>query len=158
LSKHLLFIHYYGGDKLNTNNFDRPCNTILENIKRIDKAQKKAVIEDTTSCITCETSLLTTAYNTIPIALSTCCGTRITGVIDLAGETTIYFRIEAIRCCRYVTVRLLEEIVVDEVPTLIETPFTMVIDLDCVGTMQCFAPISITLCTDSTAMNDTDEN
>lgn len=143
---------------MNTNIQDKPCNTILENIKRIDKAQKRAIIDETNVCITCEASLLTTTYNTIPVAFTTCCGNRITGLIDLEGTTTGFFRIEAIRCCRYVTVRLLEEIVVDEVPTLVETPFTMVIDLDCVGTMQCFAPISITLCTDSTAMNETDEN
>lgn len=143
---------------MNTNNYDRTCNTILDNIKKIDKAQKKAVFEETTSCITCETSLLTTTYNTIPVAFTTCCGTRITGVIDLAGETTIYFRIEAIRCCRYLTVRLLEQIIVDDLPTLVETPFTMIIDIECIGSMQCFQPILIALCTDSIAMSDTDES
>lgn len=143
---------------MNTNNpNERICNTILDNIKRIDKAQKRAVIEETNTCITCETSLLTTAYNTIPLTFTTCCGNRITGLIDLEGTTTVFFRIEAVRCNRYVTVRLLEEITVDEVPTLIETPFTMVIDLDCVGSIQCFAPISITLCTDSLAMSENDE-
>ena len=54
-------------------------------------------------------------------------------------------------------VRLLEETTVGEVTTLVETPFTMVLDIDCIGTMQCFAPISITLCTASVAMNETDE-
>jgi hypothetical protein len=145
--------------KMNTNNpCEKLCNTILDNIKRIDKAQKKAIIEQTNTCITCETSLLTTAFNTIPLSFTTCCGNRITGLIDLTGTTTIFFRVEAVRCNRYITVRLLEEITVGEVPTLIETPFTMVIDLECVGSVQCFAPISITLCTDSLAIIENEEN
>ena len=140
-----------------TNPGERYCNTILENIKRIDKAQKRAIIEQTNTCITCETSLLTTAFNTIPLTFTTCCGNRLTGLIDLVGTTTIFFRVEAVRCNRYITVRLLEETTVGDVPTLIETPFTMVIDLECVGSIQCFAPISITLCTDSLAMSEPDE-
>lgn len=143
---------------MNTNNTgERLCNTILDNIKRIDKSQKRAVIEQTNTCISCENSLLTTAFNTIPLTFTTCCGNRITGLIDLTGTTTIFFRVEAVRCNRYITVRLLEETTVGDVTTLIETPFTMVIDLECVGSIQCFAPITIALCTDSLAMSENDE-
>ena len=144
---------------MNTNILtDRVCNTILDNIKRIDKAQKRAIIEQTSTCITCETSLLTTAFNTIPLSFITCCGNRLVGFIDLTGTPTPFFRVESVRCNKYVTVRLLEETTVGEVATLVETPYTMVIDIDCIGSIQCFSPISITLCTSSLAMSETDDN
>lgn len=139
---------------MNIINTENQCNIILENIKRIDRNQKKAVIADNNTCISCDATLLSTINNTIPISLTTCCGNRITGIINLDGTTTYFFRVEAIRCNRYLTVRMLEEIEVEGVATLVETPYTMVVDLECVGTMQCFTPISITLCTQSLAMSD----
>ena len=147
---------------MNTNNNDktcndRICNTILETIRRIDRAQKRAVIDESNTCITCERSLLSTAFNTIPLTFTTCCGNRITGIIDLTGTQTAFYRIESIRCNRYVTVRLLEETTVGEVTTLVETPYTMIVDIECIGSIQCFSPISITLCTSSMAMSDNEE-
>ena len=120
------------------------CNYIKETVNRIDKIQKRVISDTTTlTCVSCETSLFTSANNTIPVRFTTCCGNPITAVTATDGTTTEYFRIESVRCNRYVTVRLLD-------PTATTaTLYTMIIDLDCIGTIQCFEPITVEVCTSS---------
>ena len=128
---------------VNTDNFG--CNTIRDTVINIDKLQKAVVTNNVGTCVTCETSLLS-SNNTIPVSFTTCCGNRICGLIGTTSETTCFYRIESIRCGRYVTVRLLSE----SEGTLEATPYTMIIDLDCVGVLQCFEAITIAVCSLST--------
>ena len=119
------------------------CNHIKDTVSKIDKIQKEVVSDTTLTCVSCETSLFTSLNNTIPVRFTCCCGTPITGVIGAGGDTTEYFRIESLRCNRYVTLRLLD-------PTATSaTTYTMILDLDCVGTLQCFEPITVEVCTSS---------
>lgn len=123
------------------------CNFIKESVTKIDKLQKEVVSDSTGRCIACEASLFTSAYNTIPVRFYTCCGNPIIGNIGTSATETVYFRIEAIRCGRFVTLRLLEP--TGEDSTLVGTNYTMILDLDCVGSMQCFEPISVEVCSQS---------
>lgn len=122
------------------------CNYIKETVCKIDKLQKEVITVGENRCVSCDTSLFNPANNTIPVVLYNSCGTMFTGFTDLTGATTQYFRIESIRCGRYVTLRLLTQN--DE--ALTATLRTMVIDLDEVKGIQCFEPITVELCTSST--------
>lgn len=124
------------------------CNYIKESVAKIDKLQKEVISETTGRCIACEASLFTSANNTIPVRFYTCCGNPITGTIGTTETSTVFFRIESLRCNRYVTLRLLQS-TGGEDPTLTGTDYTMIVDLDCVGCMQCFEPISVEVCTQS---------
>ena len=119
------------------------CNYIKETIAKIDKLQKEVVTVGENRCISCDTSLFNPANNTIPVALYCRCGNLFTGLTDTAGTTTSFFRIESIRCGRFVTLRLL----VQDGDTLTATLRTMVLDLDEVKGIQCFEPITVELCT-----------
>ena len=131
------------------------CNVIKDTICKIDKLQKDAVANTLSDrCITCETSLFTNAYNTIPITLNTCCGNMITGRYNLDGNPSQYFRVENIRCKRFVTLRILALENTNEDPNqpnqnLYGTNYTMIVDLDCVGSVQCFEPINVEICSQS---------
>ena len=84
------------------------------------------------------------AFNTIPIRLTTCCsGTPIEAVIGAGGPLTSYFRVESICNNRYVKLRLLSATVVEGVVVLAGTNYTIVVDLECIGSIQCFEPINI---------------
>lgn len=124
------------------------CNYIKESVAKIDKLQKEVISEATGRCIACEASLFTSANNTIPVRFYTCCGNPITGTIGTTECSTVFFRIESIRCNRYVTLRLLKNVCGEE-STLTGTDYTMIVDLDCVGSMQCFEPICIEVCSQS---------
>lgn len=124
------------------------CNFIRETVTKIDKIQKEVISDSTGRCIACEASLFTSANNTIPVRFTCCCGTPFEALIGVTGATTSFFRIESIRCNRYVTLRLLEPTGGD--PALTGTDYTVILDLDCVGTIQCFEPISVEVCTTST--------
>ncbi len=126
------------------NTEDVACNTIKDTVIKIDKLQKAVISNTVGTCVTCETSLLS-ANNTIPVSFTTCCGNRICGLVGLTGASTCFYRIESVRCGRYVTVRLLEV----TGGTLEATPYTMIIDLECVGTIQCFEAISVVVCSQS---------
>jgi hypothetical protein len=128
---------------INTEDFQ--CNTIKETVIKIDRLQKAVVTNTAGTCVTCETSLLS-SNNTIPVSFTTCCGNRICGLIGTTGATTCFYRIESVRCGKYVTVRLLET----TGGALEATPYTMIIDLDCVAMLQCFEAISIVVCSQST--------
>lgn len=122
-------------------------NYIKETVSKIDKIQKEVIFDTTGRCIACEASLFTSANNTIPVRFYTCCGNPITATIGLPETETTYFRIESVRCNRFVTLRLLQV----SGDTLEGTNYTIICDLDCVGTMQCLDPISVEVCTQSAA-------
>lgn len=122
------------------------CNYIKETVAKIDKLQKEVVTVGENRCISCDTSLFNPANNTIPVAFYNQCGTNFSGLTDTAGARSGIFRIESIRCGRYVTLRLLTL----DGDTLVATLRTMVLDLDEVKGIQCFEPITVELCTSST--------
>lgn len=127
-------------DTNNTNSCE--CNYIRESVIKIDKLQKEIISNALGTCVSCDTSLLTYACNTIPVRFTTCCGNAIEGIIGVDGSSTSYFRIESVRCQRYVTLRLLEL----DGQKLEGTNYTIILDLDCVGTIQCFEPINVETC------------
>ena len=122
------------------------CNYIKETVSKIDKLQKEVITVGENRCISCETTLFNPANNTIPVSFYSSCGTLFTGLTDTAGATTGIFRIESIRCGRFVTLRLLTL----DGDTLVATLRTMILDLDEVKGIQCFEPITVELCTAST--------
>lgn len=131
----------------NMNKCNDSSNHIKESVARIDKVQKAILSDSFGTCVTCETSLLA-ANNTIPVRFNTCCGNSIVGNVGVTATETVYFRIESLRCNRFVTLRLL----VPDGDTLAGTDYTMILDLDCVGSMQCFEAISVEVCTQSTTV------
>lgn len=133
---------------------DCDCNYIKETVAKIDKLQKEVVTVGETRCISCDASLFTSANNTIPVTFITDCGTLLTGLVDITGITTTFFRIESIRCGRYVTLRLLTlDTTTPDEPTLTASTRTMIIDLDRVAGMQCHEPITVEVCQTSLAPN-----
>lgn len=122
------------------------CNYIKETVTKIDKLQKEIITVGEIRCISCDASLFSSANNTIPVALYTDCGTLVNGRVDLDGTDTTFFRIEAIRCNRFVTLRLLVADDTTDPTTLTATNRTMIFDLDHVAGIQCFEPITIELC------------
>lgn len=123
------------------------ANTILEIVETIARSQRN-VCSTCADCVSCDGYFCNALYNTIPVRLTTCCDNQaIGGVIGVGGVTTNYFRIECITHQRYIKLRLLSATVVDGVVTITGTNYTMVVDLDCVGTIQCFEPVNIAGCT-----------
>lgn len=120
-------------------------NYIIDTVIRIDKLQKE-IVSDYNSCISCETSLVTNANNTIPVAFKGCSG-EITAILELPDVTTPFFRIESVREKRFVTLRLLEATIVAEEQTFEATNHTCILDLNCVCQIQCFNPITVVTCT-----------
>lgn len=120
------------------------CNYIISTVSRIDKLQKEIGQEESV-CGACDTSLITRAFNTIPVSFRSCCGTGIVANLDLTGAVTEFFRIESIRDQRFVTLRLLEATTGEET-TLTGTTYTCIIDLNCVGSMQCYDAINVEPC------------
>ena len=136
---------YYSKDrKTNCSN-----NNIVDIIESIARNQR-STCNTCNDCVSCDSCFCNSLYNTIPIRLTTCCGEAISGVIGAGGASTTYFRVECITGQRYVKLRLLSATVVEGVVVLAGTNYTMVIDLECVGTIQCFEPINILGCTTTT--------
>lgn len=129
-------------------------NHIVETVKHIDHIQKEIVVTTATSCITCESSLITQANNTIPVCFSMCSGINFEAVVEPGGPKTSYFRIECVRDSRYVTLRLLkpegrgrEENQRDTCKEKFKcTNQTCILDLNCVSSIQCFSPINCEEC------------
>ncbi len=121
---------------------DLDCNFIKETVVKIDKLQKEVVSDSIGRCISCETSLFTSANNTIPVAFTTSCSNPVLGRIGATETKTPFFRIESVRCGRFVTLRLLE----GTEGSLTGTDYTIILDLDKVVTIQCFGPITVAVC------------
>lgn len=127
-------------------NQDRDCNYITDLIQRINALQREVLDMNDSICIGCEIALIATAYNTIPITIYTDCQDPFTAILDLEGTTTNVFRIESIKCNKYVTLRLLE-ITTEEPLVIVGTNRTMVLDMTQIIGIQCYEPIVIEPCT-----------
>lgn len=130
---------YYSKDK-------KPCttNNIVEIIEKIAKSQR-SVCSTCTDPVSCDMCYYNQMFNTIPIRLTSCCsGVAVEGVIGVGGPSTSYFRVECITNGRYVKLRLLSATVVEGEVVLTGTNYTIIVDLECVGSIQCFEPINIT--------------
>ncbi len=147
---HTLFV---GGEiimQMEAFNNDCDCNYIKDTLVKIDKLQKEVATLGTVSCISCDASLFSSANNTIPVTLFSKCGTTFIGYTDLVGTTTGFFRVESIRCGRYVTLRMLTSDSSDpENPTLVATTRTIILDIDEIAGIQCYEPIIVELCNSS---------
>lgn len=131
---------YYSKDKK-----ESCTNSIAELVERIAKSQR-GVCSTCVEPISCDMCFYGSRFNTIPIRLTSCCSaTPIEGLIGAGGPATAYFRIECISNKRYVKLRLLSATVVEGVVVLSGTNYTIVVDLECVGSIQCFEPINITV-------------
>ena len=129
--------------KDNKQGFERFCdNYLLDLLSRIDRMQKEAILNQETACVSCTNTLTTFQNNTLPISFLMRCGGYLTVNIGITDTTTTYFRIESIRCDRFITLRLLEAVG----DTLEATVFTITLDLECVCGVQCFNAISVTPC------------
>lgn len=118
-------------------------NYILETIRNIDRMQKDIAVDQLSDCISCETSLITLAYNTIPISFHMCDGSVFNALYVPATGDQIevpVFRIESIRDDHYVVLRL-----INAGECLNQT---CILDIDCVCAIQCFQAINCTLCSD----------
>ena len=140
---------YYSRDRKNT--CANSCvNSIVEIIESIAKSQRN-VCSTCAECVSCD-ACFNALYNTIPIRLATCCdGTAINGLIGAGGASTSYFRVECITDKRYVKLRLLSVTADGDAIVIAGTNYTMVVDLECVGSIQCFEPVNILPCTAPTA-------
>lgn len=128
--------YVYRNQNGNTNNTDNNNGTtILGLLQKIDRMQRNAVIVGETD--ECETCMLTSMFNTKPIAVYTC-SRRVTATLGATEDETNLFRVEAIRGNETVVLRLLT--VVDGVITC--TGYTIVMDINCICYVQCFEPIN----------------
>ena len=125
---------------------DRDCNYITDLIYRIDRLQKEAIDTTDSICIGCEIGLMTSMYNTIPISIYTKCQDPFVAIPNLLGDTSNVFRIESIKCNRYLTLRILE-ITDDTPPAIVATNRTVIIDMTEIIGIQCYEPILIEPCT-----------
>ncbi|MCL2522496.1 MAG: CotY/CotZ family spore coat protein [Erysipelotrichales bacterium] len=116
-------------------------SVIIENCRRIDKMQKEVVTGLDTDCITCEASLVSKAFNTIPVSFFSSNFEPLRAFVE-GDKTTPFFRIENIRENHFVTLRLL----VKEDEKLEATNQTCVLNLNCVCCMECFEPINAPSC------------
>lgn len=113
---------------------------IYETLLKIDQMQKAANIEN--ACEGCEGGLLSTYYNTKPITVYLCGGSKLTVEIPDSETTTTYFRIEKVKndC---VILRLLQK----NCQALECLNYTVVLQISCICCLQCFAPICCDECT-----------
>ena len=116
-------------------------NFIYETVKRIDQIQKEVLLEN--NCVGCEGSLFSRLYNTKPVSFILCSGERFTALLTTGAtaQSTTYFRIKEIKgnCVILQLIDYSEE-------TPVCSPNTIILDLDCVCGIQCYAPITCTLC------------
>lgn len=134
---------------------DKKCccssNNIVEIIERIAKTQR-SVCQTCADCVSCDTCFSNALFNTIPVRFTTCCnGNPVEGLIGAGGNTTTYFRIECIDNARFVKLRLLSATLVDDDVVLAGTNYTIVIDAERIGSIQCFEPVNILGCTTTAA-------
>lgn len=118
-------------------------NCIYETVKRIDQIQKEVLLEN--NCVGCEGSLFSRLYNTKPVSFILCSGERFTAELGAGATpvTTTYFRIQEIKG-NCVILQLID--FSGEAPVC--STNTVVLDLECACGIQCYAPITCTLCND----------
>lgn len=132
----------------NNNNFTTTSSKgyIYDTLVRIDQMQKAANVEN--ACEGCEGSLISAYYNTKPISLYVTGGVQLaiqvpTTTPATAPTTTTYFRIENVKNDA-VVLRLL--VLDPETNTYDCTQFTVVVNIACICSLQCFPPICCTEC------------
>ena len=138
------------GDHTFNQEYNQDCNYILELIKRTDKIQKNVINLEDNICVDCEMALLRSANNTVPISIYTDCCSALKALVDLEGTTTNIFRIESIKCDRYITLRLLE-VTTDDPAVIVGTTRTIILDIENIRGIQCYEPISVEPCIGTTA-------
>ena len=124
-------------------NTTQTSNYIFETVRNIDRMQKEVSRE--TGCSSCNDLLVstTTLYNTKPVVFRFGNGETFTAFAGLGGEETSVFRIQDIRG-NIVILRLL--ILNTETEEYTCTNFTVLLDLNCVCSLQCLAPINCPCC------------
>lgn len=118
-------------------------NFIVQTVKKIDKVQKEVCFEEEERCNPCDKSLIKKQFDTIPVSFFSCSGSPFEAFLEPGNEMekTSLFRIECIRDCRFVTLRLIERKEVNCKVKLKCTDLTCILDLECVCCIQCFDPI-----------------
>lgn len=124
-----------GNENENRNN-NIASTTIAGLLQKIDRMQRNAVIVGETD--ECETCMLTSMFNTKPIAVYTCNGRATATLGATATDEANLFRVEAVRGTDTVVLRLLA--VEGDVITC--TAYTIVMKIDCICYIQCFEPIN----------------
>lgn len=128
-------------DTKTTKNTTQTTNYIIETVRNIDRMQKE--ISRETGCTGCNDLLVsqTTIYNTKPVIFRFGNGETFTA---LAGtEETSLFRIQELKG-NIVILRLLTFNATTEEYTC--TNNTVLLDLNCVCSLQCLAPINCPCC------------
>ena len=118
-------------------------NFIYETVKKIDQIQKEVLLEN--SCVGCEGSLFSRLYNTKPVTFILCGGTRFEAQLTPQTDTTTtYFRIKELKG-NSVILQLIDY--TGDTPVCLQN--TIILDLDCVCGIQCYSPITCTLCNEN---------
>lgn len=112
-------------------------NTIAGLLKHIDQMQRNAIANNNLN--RCDNCIINTMYNTKPIAIYLCGGTRL--AIEDGENTANLFRVEEVRGNDTVVLRLLETVDGNITCTL----RTCVMNIDCICIVQCFDPINCTV-------------
>ena len=121
----------------NNKNNNVNVNTIADLLQKIDRMQRSATIINNDN--ECENCLLTSMFNTKPIAVYTCNGRATATLGATATEEANLFRVEAVRDDDTVVLRLLVA-AADDVITC--TAYTIVMNINCICYIQCFEPIN----------------
>lgn len=125
----------YDTRNINNTTINNNVNTIADLLRKIDKMQRNAVLANETDV--CENCMLSSMFNTKPIAITLCNG-NLNALLGATGGTTYLFRVEAVRGNETVVLRLLE--ITDGVITC--TSYTIIVKIDCICCVQCFDPIN----------------
>lgn len=121
-------------------------NYIIETVRNIDKMQKEIAQE--TGCTGCNDLLISsqTLYNTKPVIFRFGNGEAFSAVVGVDGATTTTFRIQDLKG----TVAVLRLLTYDTTTSEYTcTNYTVLLDLKCICSLQCLAPINCPCCTNS---------
>lgn len=119
-----------------TTNTTNP-NTIAGQLRKIDQMQKEAILANANAL--CDACLMS-RFNTKPISLYVR-GQLFSARIGLTTNETIYFRVEEVRGNDTVILRLL----VLDGTVLTCTAQTVIVNIDCICSIQCYPPINCPL-------------
>ena len=93
----------YDTRNINNTTINNNVNTIADLLRKIDKMQRNAVLANETDV--CENCMLSSMFNTKPIAITLCNG-NLNALLGATGGTTYLFRVEAVRGNETVVLRL----------------------------------------------------
>ena len=118
-------------------------NYIIETVKNIDRMQREVARE--TGCTSCNDLLVSTAtlFNTKPVIFRFANGETFTATVGTDGVETNLFRIQEVRD----TVVVLRLLTLDaETGEYTCTNNTVLLNLNCICSLQCLAPINCPCC------------